>query len=94
MRQKALSAVSLAGQVTFFLDLCISVLVQGTTVLAASSLFANSDSVFLTNVKISSARFRSKIPSSVRVVFRLLRIRSCLRLELILIMASYSDIMT
>ena len=33
--QEALSAVSLAGQVTFVLNLCITVLVQGTTMLAA-----------------------------------------------------------
>lgn len=33
--QEALSAVSLAGQVTFVLNLCVTVLVQGTTMLAA-----------------------------------------------------------
>ena len=35
LEQEALSAVSLAGQVTFVLNLCITVLVQGTTMLAA-----------------------------------------------------------
>ena len=35
LEQEALSAVSLAGQVTFILNLCITVLVQGTTMLAA-----------------------------------------------------------
>jgi putative MATE family efflux protein len=35
LEQKALSAVSLAGQVTFVLNLFITVLVQGTTMLAA-----------------------------------------------------------
>ena len=35
LEQDAMSAVSLAGQITFVLNLCITVLVQGTTVLAA-----------------------------------------------------------
>lgn len=35
LEQEALSAVSLAGQVTFVLNLLITVVVQGTTVLAA-----------------------------------------------------------
>lgn len=35
LEQEALSAVSLAGQVTFVFNLCVTVLVQGTTMLAA-----------------------------------------------------------
>ncbi len=35
LEQEALSAVSLAGQVTFVYNLCVTVLVQGTTMLAA-----------------------------------------------------------
>ena len=35
LEQEVLSAVSLAGQITFILNLCITVLVQGTTMLAA-----------------------------------------------------------
>lgn len=35
LEQEALAAVSLAGQITFILNLCITVLVQGTTILAA-----------------------------------------------------------
>ncbi len=35
LEQDALSAVSLAGQVTFVFNLCVTVLVQGTTMLAA-----------------------------------------------------------
>lgn len=35
LEQEALAAVSLAGQVTFVFNLCVTVLVQGTTVLAA-----------------------------------------------------------
>ena len=35
LEQDAMSAVSLAGQITFVLNLCVTVLVQGTTVLAA-----------------------------------------------------------
>lgn len=35
LEQEALSAVSLAGQVTFVFNLCVTVLIQGTTMLAA-----------------------------------------------------------
>ena len=48
-----------------------------TSPLKVSSNSIISLSVFSTKLTISSARWRSKIPSSVKVILRLPRIKSC-----------------